>query len=101
MSNAIKYMDASRIPNIHIGYSEDENNHIFSVKDNGIGIRPEYHDKIFNVFERLHGRSAYEGTGIGLAICRKIVSSMRGQIWLESEEGVGSIFYFSVPKQKV
>lgn len=98
ISNAIKYRAAERIPEIAISAcSGDEGGLIFTIRDNGIGIEPQYADYIFNVFKRLHGRS-YSGTGIGLAICKAAVERLGGRIWVESEMGKGSAFRFSLPQ---
>lgn len=96
--NAIKYKDPARNPVIHVEVEESEEYWIFSIADNGIGIDPDFFEKIFIVFQRLHRNEEYSGTGIGLAICKKIIERHRGKIWLESEKGVGTTFYFSIPK---
>lgn len=97
--NAIKYRDPSRNPLVKIDVKETDEDWIFSIKDNGIGIESDFFEKIFIVFQRLHRNDEYSGTGIGLAICKKIIERHGGKLWLESEKGVGSTFYFNIPKQ--
>lgn len=99
IGNAIKYK-GSKMPKINISAQEKDNEWLFSVKDNGIGIDPEYSRLIFKIFKRLHTREEYEGTGIGLAITDRIVSHHGGKIWVESKLGEGSSFYFTIPKVK-
>lgn len=96
ISNSIKFR-GSDPPRIHVSSSDDEHELVFSIQDNGIGIDPSYHEQIFGLFKRLHGRQ-YPGTGLGLPICKRIVEQYGGRIWLESEPGQGSIFRFAVPK---
>lgn len=97
LSNAVKY---SADEPVEVCVSADEKDECwqFSIEDNGIGIHPVFHQKIFDVFERLHSNQDYPGTGIGLAICKRIVERNGGKIWVESEEGRGSKFLFTVPK---
>jgi PAS domain S-box-containing protein len=96
IGNAIKFRSGEP-PEIRIGARRSGASWLFWVRDNGIGMEPEYKDKIFVIFKRLHSRDKYPGTGIGLAICKKIVEQHHGKIWVESELGKGSTFYFTLP----
>lgn len=100
ISNAIKYSKKDLKPVIEIGYSDKAGHYEFYVKDNGIGIEKAYYDKIFQIFQRLHAKGEYEGTGAGLTIVKKIVENHGGRIWVESEVGAGSTFYFTLPKDR-
>lgn len=99
IGNAIKYR-SDDVPHIHISAQKGEEEWIFQVSDNGIGIDSEYYDRIFQIFQRLHEMHVYSGTGVGLAICKKIVERHGGRIWLDSEVGKGSTFYLSIPEVK-
>ncbi|MEZ4884714.1 MAG: ATP-binding protein [Chitinophagales bacterium] len=96
ISNALKFSDSNH-PKIWIDVQKNGKAYIFSVKDNGIGIAKEHQERIFEMFSRLHTRQEYEGTGIGLATCKKIVEQHNGKIWVESESNKGSTFYFTIP----
>jgi PAS domain S-box-containing protein len=97
ISNALKFNE-SKTPKIEVLYREQENDHLFMVRDNGIGIEEKYLERIFNLFERAPTEKKYEGTGAGLAICKKIVEHFGGKIWVESTPGKGSTFMFTIPK---
>ena len=97
IANAIKFRQDDSPPRIHVSCGRAEDGWRISVADNGIGIRPRYQERIFGMFKRAHKRSKYPGTGIGLALCLKIVERHRGQIWVESEVGQGSTFHFTIP----
>jgi signal transduction histidine kinase len=98
ISNAIKFATPGKYPVIDISVAEQENEYLFSVKDNGIGIDKLYYERVFIIFQRLHGRGEYPGTGIGLSQCKKIVELHGGKIWVDSEHGQGTTFYFTIPK---
>ncbi|WP_051119569.1 sensor histidine kinase [Gillisia sp. CAL575] len=98
ITNAIKFQKKTEIPKIDISFEENRTHWQFSVADNGIGIKEEFQNKIFIIFQRLHNREEYDGTGIGLSHCQKIVELHGGEIWVESDAGVGSVFHFTISK---
>ncbi len=96
IDNGIKYHEGN-LPRVHVSVKRDENDWVFSLKDNGIGIDPDYVERVFEIFRRLHTQAVYKGSGIGLALCRRIVDRHHGRIWAESEPGQGSTFSFTLP----
>jgi light-regulated signal transduction histidine kinase (bacteriophytochrome) len=96
LSNALKFRQKDTCPEIYITGEQQGDKWLFSVKDNGIGIAETEREKIFSIFKRLHNRDEYEGTGIGLSHCRKIVEQHGGNIWVDSVPGQGSTFYFTI-----
>jgi light-regulated signal transduction histidine kinase (bacteriophytochrome) len=100
ISNAIKYSGRKDNPVIEIGSKEESTEIIYYVKDNGVGFDMKYYDKLFGVFQRLHGADDFEGTGVGLALVKRIVTRHGGKVWAEAELGKGAIFYFSLNKKQ-
>ena len=102
VNNSLKFMPENVCPVIKIACKEyDENYVLISVEDNGIGIDKKYHDTIFNIFRKLHSKGEYKGNGIGLSTCKKIVESCGGTMWLESELGKGTTFFFTLQKENL
>jgi len=99
IGNAIRYR-GSDPPRIHVAAERQEREWRFSVQENGIGIDPRYKEQVFGIFKRLHSAAEYPGTGMGLAICQRIIERIGGRIWVESEPGRGSTFFFTVPHGK-
>ena len=96
IGNAIKFHGAEN-PRIDVGAQQRDGEWVFSVRDNGIGIDPKHFSRIFEIFQRLHTRQEYSGTGMGLAICKRIIERHGGRIWVESAPGKGACFFFSLP----
>src|SRR5262249_37719958 len=100
ITNAIKYVPPGGAPKIHVSVTTTADEWVFSVADNGIGIDPQYHARIFEPFKRLHTAREYSGAGMGLAICKKIVEGLGGRMSIESSPGAGSTFSFSVRRRQ-
>ncbi|MBN1870621.1 MAG: HAMP domain-containing protein [Candidatus Omnitrophica bacterium] len=99
INNAIKFSSKQgKPPVVEVSYVSDGQAHKFSVKDNGIGIDPKYHDQVFGIFKRLHSADEYEGSGAGLSIVKKVIDDHQGKVWIESESGKGAAFFFTIPK---
>lgn len=96
IQNALKFKNRSELPKIHISCKKKNDFYEFAIKDNGIGIEMQYHDRIFTIFQRLHTKEEYPGTGIGLSICKRIIERHGGKIWFESKVNEGTTFYFTL-----
>ena len=96
IGNALKFRSESP-PEVHVGARREEGRWVIGVRDNGIGIDSQYFERIFQVFQRLHTREKYPGSGVGLSLCRRVVERHGGRIWVESDVGRGAAFYFSLP----
>jgi two-component system, chemotaxis family, sensor kinase Cph1 len=99
IGNAIKFRAEGRTAEVRVSARRDGTDWIFGVADNGIGIEPQYYERVFRVFQRLHTRARYPGTGIGLAICKKIVERHGGRMWIESQPERGTTFFFTLPER--
>ncbi len=101
INNAVKFSSKKKddVPRVSVGYIDDIGFHRFYVQDNGIGIAPEHHKEVFGIFKRLHTNEEYEGTGAGLSIVKRVIDDHKGKIWIESELGQGTTFYFTIPKR--
>jgi signal transduction histidine kinase len=100
IGNGIKFR-GKMTPSVHVSIKEKTEDWVFAIQDNGIGIDPQYADRIFVIFQRLHSHAEYPGSGIGLAICKKVIENHDGRIWFESQPGEGTTFYFTIPKSDV
>ncbi len=99
VGNGIKYQRKDVVPRIHVSAAREPQHWHFQIRDNGLGIEREHFDRIFGIFQRLHTRDEYSGTGIGLALCKRIVDRHQGRIWVESEPGVGTTMHFTIASQ--
>jgi light-regulated signal transduction histidine kinase (bacteriophytochrome) len=98
ITNAIKFHHLEKMPHVHISGIEQDEYWLFEIKDNGIGVPDTMKDKIFQLFKKIHYQPEHYGTGIGLALCKRIIDQHRGEIWVESQPGLGSSFYFTIKK---
>jgi len=99
INNAIKFSSKqNKPPVVVVEYEEESDVHKFSVKDNGIGIDPKYHEKVFGIFQRLHSQDEFEGSGAGLGIVKKVIDDHKGRVWIDSAAGKGTTFFFTIPK---